>query len=374
MILRVEPQHFGGSHCETASLRKLLLHQGVELSEELLFGLGGGMGFIYWQGQGMRAPFVGGRNGRFPDFVLRIGEALGRSIEVVRTGSARRAYQNLVAELSAGRPALCYGDIFFLPYFHVTRHFGGHAFLVYGLDEGEDRALLSDRGIVPWEVTLAELARARGSESPPFPPRNALLRLPAGPGEPSGTAIREAVRNCREALSNPPIASFGLPGILKLARILEESAGQLDAGELLEQRMGIYVDLELAGTGGCAFRRMYRSFLVEAAERLAEPVLADAVPLLDRSIAGWRRFLDGLLPPVGSGTEAVVELLGFRDLAFRGAPEALSSPRPLRLSDEVKGEAAAELDRHRGKLRESRACLEEVHRAESDLVRLLERL
>jgi Butirosin biosynthesis protein H, N-terminal/Domain of unknown function (DUF4872) len=371
MILHVEPQHFGGLHCETASLRKLLLHQGVELSEELLFGLGGGMGFIYWQSQGMPAPFVGGRNGRFPDFVLRIGEALGRSIEVVRTGSARRAYQNLVSELSAGRPALCYGDIFFLPYFHATRHFGGHAFIVYGVDEQEDRACLSDRRTAPQEVTLADLARARSSETPPFPPRNALLRLPDGPREPAETAIREAIRNCREALRNPPISSFGLPGILKLARVLDESAGKLDAGELLDQRIGIYVDLELAGTGGCAFRKMYRAFLAEAAQRLAEPVLEDAVPILDRSIAAWQRFLDGLLPPVGPGAEAVLELLRFRDLVFR---EALPPSRPLWLSGEARAEAAAELDRHREKLRESPSCLEEVHRAESDLVDLLERL
>ena len=37
-----------GKHCETTTLRRVLDYQGLSLSKEMLQGLGGGVGFIYW--------------------------------------------------------------------------------------------------------------------------------------------------------------------------------------------------------------------------------------------------------------------------------------------------------------------------------------
>ncbi len=41
-------KQFGGNHCETSALKRVLDHHGLSLSEEMLLGLGGGVGFIYW--------------------------------------------------------------------------------------------------------------------------------------------------------------------------------------------------------------------------------------------------------------------------------------------------------------------------------------
>ena len=38
----------GGAHCETTALGVLLRHAGLDLSEPMLFGLGSGLSFIYW--------------------------------------------------------------------------------------------------------------------------------------------------------------------------------------------------------------------------------------------------------------------------------------------------------------------------------------
>lgn len=38
---------FGGKHCQTAALKNVLDYHGLHLSEEMLLGLGGGIGFIY---------------------------------------------------------------------------------------------------------------------------------------------------------------------------------------------------------------------------------------------------------------------------------------------------------------------------------------
>lgn len=52
---------FDGQHCETTATGTLLQQIGIELSEPMLFGLGEGLGFIYWNMKIMDFPFIGGR-------------------------------------------------------------------------------------------------------------------------------------------------------------------------------------------------------------------------------------------------------------------------------------------------------------------------
>lgn len=52
---------FVGQHCETTATGTLLLQLGYEISEPMLFGLGEGLGYIYWNMKNMDFPFLGGR-------------------------------------------------------------------------------------------------------------------------------------------------------------------------------------------------------------------------------------------------------------------------------------------------------------------------
>lgn len=52
---------FIGQHCETTATGTLLRRIGIELSEPMLFGLGEGLGFIFWNMKNMPFPFMGGR-------------------------------------------------------------------------------------------------------------------------------------------------------------------------------------------------------------------------------------------------------------------------------------------------------------------------
>ena len=47
-------------HCVTGSMRHLYEFRGFPISEEMLFGLGAGLGFVYWQMKDA-PPFIGGR-------------------------------------------------------------------------------------------------------------------------------------------------------------------------------------------------------------------------------------------------------------------------------------------------------------------------
>jgi len=115
-----------GCHCITNSLAKLL-------------GLGAGMGFIYWQmkmGAGTYI-FVGGR-ANTKDFYKDLGSRTGVGIREICTSSAKKAEAELIEALARKEPVMLGGDMGFLPWFHFPQeyHFGGHAFVVCGFEEG----------------------------------------------------------------------------------------------------------------------------------------------------------------------------------------------------------------------------------------------
>lgn len=45
---------FVGQHCETTATGTLLNHIDIELSEPMLFGIGEGLNFIYWNAKNIR--------------------------------------------------------------------------------------------------------------------------------------------------------------------------------------------------------------------------------------------------------------------------------------------------------------------------------
>jgi hypothetical protein len=92
-----------GRHCETTALGALLHHEGLDLSEPMLFGLGEGLGFVYWDASSMDFPFLGGRSKPFA-ITRAVAERLGLTLHVQETASRRRAWRNVADVLDAGRP------------------------------------------------------------------------------------------------------------------------------------------------------------------------------------------------------------------------------------------------------------------------------
>ena len=89
-----------GKNCQISAIRKMLNHYGHSYSEDMLFGMASGLGFIYWHMKGMFAPFVGAMNvGRFPGIPGRIIERLGGSVKVLKSKSVARAHKHLLETL-----------------------------------------------------------------------------------------------------------------------------------------------------------------------------------------------------------------------------------------------------------------------------------
>jgi len=83
---------FIGQHCETTATGSLLNHIGINLSEPMLFGLGEGLGFIFWNMKLMDFPFIGGRI-KPDDLTKNIVKNLDLKLEVKETSSSKRALE-----------------------------------------------------------------------------------------------------------------------------------------------------------------------------------------------------------------------------------------------------------------------------------------
>ncbi|WP_240812783.1 BtrH N-terminal domain-containing protein [Streptomyces sp. DASNCL29] len=298
---------YGGANCETSAFHKMLAFHGVEVGEPLLFGVAGGINFMHMPPPpGGGRSFTGGRNGPFPEFTRRMAEGVGLRLDVVVTEDADRAWRELREQLDQGRPVIVYGDLFHLPYFQATRHFGGHAFVVHGHAPGRGTVSVSDRCSRPRTLTLAELAAARGSTHHPFPPRHARLSADwASAREPAEDDIRRGVRSSCQAMLRPPVPTFGLRGLTAYGAGLDHLVRRAPAEDVVAELVGAFVDFELAGTGGSAFRVLFRDFLCQAAARTHDAHLRRAVPLAQACVDAWDSFLELLVP---AWTPAFTEL------------------------------------------------------------------
>ena len=267
-------------HCVTGSLKHIYNFHGYPISEELLLGLGRGLGFAYFHIKGAD-PFYGGRaNVARPEEGLEktAGRRTGVAVSSHATSSARAAQAALRELLEDGEPVLVYLDMGFLPYLELPPgyHFGGHVVVVAGYDPDTGRVLVADRDGEPHPVGWDTLEAARGSQYKPFPPRHAWCTFGFATARPPAPAeVREAISDaCRQMLA-PPIANFGVKGIRKAARETAEWPRVLDADALRRtcSNVAMFID-HRGGTGGGIFRYMYGRFLAEAAELTGEPCLA----------------------------------------------------------------------------------------------------
>lgn len=262
---------FVGEHCETTAVGNLLTHDGMNLSEPLLFGLGGGLGFIYWKMKTMPVPFLGGRT---KDLTGNLCHNMGLKLVQRETTSSKKAWEHVVEAVESGKPIGLQLDCYHLDYFTKKIHFAGHHVVLYGFD-AHDAYLVDTRsqgGAV--KTSLENLAKAR-SEKGPMSARNRSYRIEetACAGELSKAIPQAICRNAREYL-NPPIRNLGYKGVLKTSEEIKKwLKTSKDPSSDFAHTAAM---MEHAGTGGALFRNLYRDFLKEAYLILGEDSLAEA--------------------------------------------------------------------------------------------------
>jgi hypothetical protein len=291
---RIEPfkncPSLDGYHCQTNSLAKIYHHHNNPLSEDMILGLGAGMGFIYWKMKMKTGTyvFIGGR-GNNKNFFHDLGERTGVKISSVSTTSARKAEKTLMKKLVEEEPVMVFGDMGFLPWFDLPEdyHFGGHTFVVCGFD-GTNTVLASDidqkasglkKGFY-YPITLDQLSKARGSKHKPFPPKNTYLEFDFNTyHKPQAEDILSSIKQTAESQLYPPIKNIGIKGLRHTSKEILKWPNIFEERELRMNLFTLYIFIEIGGTGGGCFRYMYSRFLKEAMEIPGNSTLGRAAKL-----------------------------------------------------------------------------------------------
>ncbi|MEU7858681.1 BtrH N-terminal domain-containing protein [Nonomuraea sp. NPDC049141] len=274
----------GTQHCETTTLGVLLRHQGLDLSEPMLFGLGSGLSFIYWDSKNMDFPFLGGRVKPF-DLTRNLATSLKLELLVQETSSPRKAWENAVAPIDAGHPVGLQLDSYYLDYFGSKVHFGGHFVAMYGYDDHDAHLVDTDQQGGAVSTSLASLAQARAARGPMTAKhRSFTLTVPRNLPDPRSRII-PAITACAEAFLNPPIANLGHRGIDKAAKLVRTWLQRTDNPRRDLPQAALL--MEKAGTGGALFRNLYRDFLAECIELLDSSHLRTGHELYGEAASLW---------------------------------------------------------------------------------------
>jgi hypothetical protein len=255
-------RHVPGHHCGSTALRNLLSFHGIEISEEMAFGLGAGACFYYVTIEDASPTrWFNGRTARLEEnFDELVGGALRLRIFEPGDGDAWDAARS---EVDAGRPVLLLTDLYHLDHYGKSAHFPGHAVVLAGYDE--DRAFLSDTGFEELQTTALEnLDRARHSSHPAYPLSGHMFTVSGSPQERQiREAIPAAIERAARAMVEPEFRQFS--GLDAVERLAAEAGSWPEVAEDWQwcARFGYQV-IERRGTGGGAFRLMYSRFLAEA--------------------------------------------------------------------------------------------------------------
>jgi hypothetical protein len=353
-------KHTPGVTPDLGAVKNVLDHYGVKnphtgkpYSEAMLFGLGGGVGVIYFTFTfgGVATMYIGSRDVRtaaMPSYAQSAAERVGCRVTVKESAGTKTAEANLRTALDADKPVIVWSDHASLPYSGLPpekiKNFE-HIFVVYGLEDG--KAYVADRSPVPHVITAEQLAFSRSQISSQ---KNRILFMDpptAAPDLPSG--IREGIESCVKGMLEPHISNFGLTGLQKLAdRLLDHKDKQgwpklfLPAGEYLFDALAWgYNFIEHYGTGGQGSRGLYADFLDEAAAILDESVLSAAATEYRQSGALWSDMARGFLPDSVPALKETRDLLDEDARLFAEWPEGTPERRSRNAEQRAAIRAAA---------------------------------
>jgi hypothetical protein len=257
--------HHQSAHCENGVASNLLKHNGLNISEPMVFGIGSGLFFVYLPFLKVNyAPAISYRP--MPGSIFnKVAKRLGLKIKRQKFSSEANAIKALDENLKNNIPSGLQVGVYNLTYFpdEYRFHFNAHNLVVYGKTETD--YLISDPVMENvTTLTHAELNKVRFAKGA-FAPRGQMyypIQVPANVDLKS--AIIKGIKNtCRDMLAPMPI--IGVRGIRYVAKLIKKwpvKEGTKKANHYLAQIVRMQEEI---GTGGGGFRFIYAAFLQEAA-------------------------------------------------------------------------------------------------------------
>ncbi|AUS05978.1 BtrH N-terminal domain-containing protein [Pseudotamlana carrageenivorans] len=282
--------HHQSAHCENGVVSNLMKHNGFNVSEPMVFGIGSGLLYCYLPFLKVNhAPAITYR--AMPGAIFkRFAKRVGVKIQHEKFKSPAKAKARLDQNLKNNNPVGLQVGVYNLVYFpdEYRFHFNAHNLVVYG-KEG-DHYLISDP-VMETVTTLTEkqLEKVRFAKGA-LAPKGHIYYPKAFPEklDLEKAIIKGIKHTCKDMLAPVPI--IGVKGIKMVARLIRKwpkKHGVKKANHYLGQIVRMQEEI---GTGGGGFRYIFAAFLQESSKILKNEKLAELSE--EMTVIGdlWRDF------------------------------------------------------------------------------------
>lgn len=317
-----------GAHFETANVRNLLLASGVEVSEAMCLGIGGGIAAGYqfcpsvqsydsltFSGVQLipRVKLMTTNGAWYRDTFARLGIATD-----MRESTGKKAAQaNLMAGVDAGKPVVAWTTPLGLAQtLNWTATCGMYTVLVRSV--AGDTVEYSDHVSVR-TMPLPEFTAARERVCSL---KNRTMTITVGKKLDWKGAVRAGLQETAGDFLKPKLGTFNLPGLKEGVGLINGTNKRswpvvFPGAKVLLPMRDLYESIEL-GTGGGLMRPLYASFLDEAAGLLGAGELTDMAEKYRELGKQWTAFADFLLPKPFAETKKAMGKLAAGDVSQTG--------------------------------------------------------
>jgi len=288
--MQIDFIHKQTAHCENGVVSNLMRHNGFEVSEPMVFGIGSGLLFSY-------LPFL--KVNYAPVFTYRVmpglvfnrfAKRVGIKVKREKFNSPKKARASLDENLANNNPVGLQVGVYNLVYFpdEYRFHFNAHNMVVYG-KEG-DNYLISDPVMESvTTLTVKQLEKVRFAKGA-FAPKGHMYYPISFPQELDlkRAIVKGIKQTCRDMTAPVPIVGVkAMRWVAKSIRKWPKKLGAKKANHYLGQIVRMQEEI---GTGGGGFRYIYAAFLQEASKELNNVRLSELSREMTEIGDSWRDF------------------------------------------------------------------------------------
>ena len=291
-------------HCETGVLVNMMKYYGYDISEPMVFGIGGGLFFLYLpilKSQDIQNATPVIMRSRASEILRHFTKRMDIGYHEMTFGNDRvKAGQELDQLVAQGIPVGVVVNILHVKYLNDLgfRHdFNGHHLTVVGKEGSQyiiadtDQHLLNDDYVTLDEATMSS-ARFRSGIAAPHGRLFYFDRLPSDFAEKVDlrTAVIAGLKETCKNMLSIPMPWFGCKGIHYLAKRMRKWPKEYSNEKIDYLLFEYYRLIEQAGTGGAGYRYIYSDFLKEAAGLFQDDSLIESSDIMRKAADRWRTF------------------------------------------------------------------------------------
>jgi hypothetical protein len=281
-------KHLKGVHCGSAAVRDVCRYYGRDLSEQMCFGLGAGLGFYYSCDERMNPTRI--IQPRGPLMEINFLRNFGVDVADWKyEDNDERASAELREFIDRDVPVLIQADIRYLEYFDSKTHFPGHVIAVCGYDDSESVFYVADNSFENLQtVSFENMEKARSSKARPYPLSNNRVEVEFLE---NGLDLRDmvigAVRKNAEMMLEGRTTLRGTSSVEVIKKWAEDLPGWKDIADWKWTSRFTYQVICRRGVCGAAFRWFYRDFLEEVSAVLSPSYGSDLPEEMNRIGQKW---------------------------------------------------------------------------------------